>query len=75
MLKDVHLIHVALANDEIVFALDDKARRYFAKLTLHTGEFKSVVWINPDKDAVGLSWLKDPKSNVEHLKLGIFVVE
>lgn len=60
MSKDMLLIHAAMAADQRIVALDDKARRLFSRAAADVATLRNLVWVNPDGTDEGLlDWLKD----------------
>ncbi len=60
MIKDLHLIVVAMKTDKTIFALDDKARFHFMKISNFIQSFKNIIWVNPNKqDEDVIKWLNN----------------
>jgi len=59
MLRDAHLIEVALGLGSPVVSLDDRARNSFKEVSLVVRRLRSVVWVNPTADDESpLEWLR-----------------
>ncbi len=58
MLKDFHLLEMAMSTDEIVISLDDRVHALFARACLHAGEIGTIIWVHPDEEDI-LNWLED----------------
>ena len=58
LMKDVPLVRAALASDKIVVSRDNEARRLFAEASRSVGEFRDIVWVNPE-DEGSISWLRN----------------
>ena len=64
--KDLHLIEAALATDNIVISLDDRAR---TELSLPAAA--EVMWVNPvDERGHVICWLNKGAEPIEEWKLG-----
>ncbi len=60
MLKDIHLVEAAKATEQSVASLDETVRNLFASISRRVGEFRSIVWVNPDKiEEQPMSWLEN----------------
>lgn len=49
MLKDIHLLEAAVASNHTVLSLDKVVYRLFARLCVHCGVIKQIIWFNPDE--------------------------
>jgi hypothetical protein len=64
--KDLHLIEAALATDNVVVSLDDKAR---AELSVPAAA--EVMWVHPvDEGGHVIYWLNKGAEPVDEWKLG-----
>jgi hypothetical protein len=64
--KDLHLIEAALATDQIVILLDDRAQ-----IELRVEATKDVVWVNAVvQGGHAVYWLRNGAPPVEEWKLG-----
>lgn len=71
MLKDCHLLEAALATDNIVIALDEKARKPMKITAQVVEDIRPVVWVNPDKvDEEVITWLEGGAEPEPHRQLG-----
>jgi len=71
--KDAHLVSVALTNDKIIVALDEKVRKLFSKHCLNFKGVKKVLWSNPMIDQDGtVSWLKSGAKREKNFTLESF---
>lgn len=75
MLKDCHLVEAALATDDNVISLDDKAGTLFSTASSNIPELHKILWVNPSRDfPESISWLKNGASNdgveVQQWRLG-----
>ena len=50
MMKDVFLIEAALATDNTIVSLDEKARYHFRISALSVDMLSNIVWVNPGSD-------------------------
>lgn len=71
LIKDSHLVEVALETDKRIASLDDKARNHFSNLSQMIQAIGDILWTNPvheDEDAT--KWLEDgaPDQSKRHLK-------
>ena len=59
LLKDAHLIGLALASDRRVLSMDAHARDHFARLSAHIEHIRAVMWLTPDQEFEGcMVWLE-----------------
>jgi hypothetical protein len=70
MMKDVHLIELALAMDSIIVSRDDTARGLFSGASKTVGEIRKVIWINPVEEVDPCSWLEKGASAEDRRMLG-----
>ncbi len=69
--KDAHLIEAALAGDQIVVSLDDRAREAFSIASRDVQKLTSIVWVNPGKSSEEVpAWLRDGAPDEAYRKLG-----
>jgi len=58
MEKDCHLIEAALAADLAVLSVEENVRRRFARIAPHVEELRTIMWVNPAKEAEHcMEWL------------------
>lgn len=58
MLKDAHLIELALASDRRVVSLDDTVRGLFSRAAATIKLLSAVCWVNPvDPNEKASAWL------------------
>ncbi len=71
MIKDARLIEAALASDQIVVSLDDKARLHFRDICVRITRLKRVSWINPNvKSDQYVKWMEEGAKSLKDHKLG-----
>lgn len=71
MLKDCHLLEAALATDNIVIALDEKARKPLKITAQVVEDMRLIVWVNPDKpEETVIAWLEAGAEPETHRRLG-----
>jgi hypothetical protein len=72
MIKDCHLIEAAILTDKIIVSLDDIARDLFTTITVKVGEFRNLVWVNPDniEDEQPILWLEQGAKTEKKRQLG-----
>ncbi len=59
MIKDSHLIEAALATDQTVVSLDERARNHFATVSSSIEQVQQIVWVNPTIESENaVSWLQ-----------------
>ncbi len=59
MRKDIHLLELAMATDEIVASLDEAAKNHFQNYCSNVRSIQKICWINPAMDADSvLEWLE-----------------
>lgn len=59
MEKDLRLIEAARATDNRIISLDNKARNFFALVSIGVGELRAILWVNPAKEEESpVQWLK-----------------
>jgi hypothetical protein len=71
LLKDVHLIEVALAVDRRVTTLDEEARRHFGQAAQVVRVLRNICWVNPAHSAEhAVEWLRAGAPSEKHRMLG-----
>jgi hypothetical protein len=71
LLKDAHLIELALASEERILSLDDTARRHFHQAAQEIRELRRLCWANPAvADEQTVEWLLAGAHADRHRKLG-----
>jgi hypothetical protein len=71
MLKDCHLLEAALATDNTIIALDEKARKPLKTTAQVLEKIQSIVWVNPDKpEEEAIAWLEAGAEPDKHRQLG-----
>ncbi len=50
LIKDVHLVEIAIENDKIIFSRDDNAKNYFFGISNEYTPIKTLMWNNPVTD-------------------------
>jgi len=71
MLKDCLLIEAAMATDECVASLDDRARKLLGRASEHVTELKGIVWVNPDRpEEHPIAWLESGATLEKQRMLG-----
>lgn len=59
LLKDLHLVEMALQTDGRVASLDESARELFARASVSLPELRALTWVNPSKpEDGGIDWLR-----------------
>jgi len=59
VLKDLPLIEAALSTDLTIVSLDETAREHFRTLAARVGEFRNLVWVNPERiEEDPITWLQ-----------------
>src|SRR5579859_5604678 len=67
MLKDVHLLEVALATDNRIISNDDRARNSFRRIP----DVRLVVWVNPSRpEERAVEWLTKGARLESYRRLG-----
>lgn len=76
ILKDFRLIEASLCADKVIISLDDTARQYYSDLSVHIGEFKTILWINPTQETIEEMnrWLEQGAEPWEKWTLGYYSV-
>lgn len=71
MIKDAHLLEVALNSDKRIIALDEVVRSLFKEFSQHHHPIKQVLWANPTipEDST-LEWIKNHCPTLKNLKIG-----
>ena len=77
MLKDIHLLEIALITDKTIISLDETVRKLFAKASNQVGEIKSIIWVNPVKieSEQAIDWLKAGAPFESHRQLSEYQKE
>ena len=71
MWKDCHLLEAAIATDNIIISLDEKARNPFDKAAKSIKELQEIMWVNPDKPEENtLIWLENGAAKEKQRQLG-----
>jgi hypothetical protein len=73
IVKDIHLLEAALANDQIIVSLDENtARRYFTQAAQKIKVLRPIIWVNPDKiePEQPIAWLLAGAPTEENRMLG-----
>ncbi|NDJ76978.1 MAG: hypothetical protein GYB65_12050 [Chloroflexi bacterium] len=71
MLKDVHLLEVALVAENIVTSRDKRVRRLFSHISTHYVDLQEVVWVDPTDPAENcIVWLRQGAPPDSNRKLG-----
>ena len=71
LLKDAHLIELALASDERILSLDETARRHYHQAAQEIRELRRLCWVNPAvPDEQAVEWLVGGAHANRHRKLG-----
>jgi hypothetical protein len=59
LLKDLHLVEMALQTDGRVASLDESARGLFARASTSLRDLRSLTWVNPMRSEDGaIEWLE-----------------
>ena len=70
LLKDAHLIEVALVADQRVISLDEEARRQFGRAALAVTVLRTICWVNPVRSAEQpIEWLHAGAPQEKHRML------
>jgi hypothetical protein len=73
MLKDAHLLVLALATDYRVTSLDDRSRRHFAINLQNLFDVMAIAWVNPAIEAeAAIDWLENGAIAESTRQLGQF---
>jgi hypothetical protein len=71
MIKDLPLLLAANATDSRVVSLDEKVRALLTAVSVHIGQIRNIVWVNPSKPNEGVpTWLEDDAPVQDQRKLG-----
>lgn len=74
MQKDLLLILAALETDNLIASCDSKAEGLFARAAAQIGDFRNIVWVNPNDEAAHCSdWLKSGARYAPERSLGASV--
>ncbi len=75
MAKDVHLVEAALATDKRIISRDDKARGYFANLSVPVIKIRKIIWVSlstNERDEQVIQWLDGGALAEKHRTLEAF---
>ena len=69
--KDFHLLHAALATDQVIISLDETVRGLFKRASQQVGEIRNIIWVNPDRTAEEqpIAWLQNGAPPEPHRQL------
>ncbi len=71
MLKDIHLLEVAIKTDRIIASCDSSSRALFDSAAERVGELRNVVWVIPDNpEEEVISWLESGATLTKERRLG-----
>jgi len=71
LLKDAHLIELALASDERILSLDESARRHYHQAAQKIRELRRLCWVNPAvPNEQAVEWLVAGAHSNRHRRLG-----
>ncbi len=71
LLRDAHLIELALAAHERILSLDETARYHYHGVAEEVRELRRICWVNPAiADEAAVEWLTAGAPAERHRKLG-----
>ncbi len=71
LVKDLHLIEVALISDKCIASLDDDARTCFSEIAEKLRVLRSICWVNPERpEELPIEWLKKGAPDEKYRMLG-----
>ena len=60
MLKDCHLLEVALQSDKRIASCETRVPKHFARVSSSIVEIRSILWVNPDDETETIFlWLEN----------------
>ena len=69
--KDMHLIEAALATEQVIISLDEKARDLFSAASRRVRPLRKITWANPEKQEENVAkWLRAGAGSEEDRMLG-----
>jgi len=71
VLKDAHLIEIALVTDRRIISLDEEARKHFGQAVESVGVLSTICWVNPARSVEQpIEWLRAGARDEQQRMLG-----